>query len=99
MGYWISQPLNYTKRQYWRIERETTRNGNQFADDELIAANDTEDLEYVMEKLKEEHIIWDLPVNLDEMKYRRWATQKLKSSRRKEHFALSRQSVTRSYIG
>lgn len=41
----------------------------QFADDQVVIANDKEDLEYMMRKLIEEYNHWGLSVNIDKTKY------------------------------
>lgn len=41
----------------------------QFADDQVVIANDREDIEYMMRKLVEEYSRWGLDVNIDKTKY------------------------------
>ncbi|XP_072392123.1 uncharacterized protein [Diabrotica undecimpunctata] len=41
----------------------------QFADDQVIIANDKGDLEYMARKLKEEYDQWGLEINVEKTKY------------------------------
>lgn len=41
----------------------------QFADDQVIMANDKEDIEYMARKLQEEYRRWGLEINIDKTKY------------------------------
>lgn len=41
----------------------------QFADDQVVIANDVEDMQYMMRKFMEEYTRWSLSVNLDKTKY------------------------------
>ena len=41
----------------------------QFADDQMICANEKEDLEYMTRKLKEEYKKWGLLMNTEETQY------------------------------
>ena len=41
----------------------------QFADDQIIIANDKDDIEYMTKKLQEEYKLWGLEINTQKTKY------------------------------
>lgn len=51
------------------INDETCLQTLQFADDQIVIANDEDDMEYMIQNLLEEYEDWDFIVNIGKTKY------------------------------